>query len=325
VPVVSHIMDDWPSRLANSDADRAHVADRELREVFSRSSVALSISDEMSAAFQERYGVPFVAIANGVDLTPYDQARQAAVREKESRDEVVVRYVGAVAKDMVFTTLVDVARAVDELQGELPVRFEVYTRHPWAKPYKRAIRGLSGTTILESVPGSEYPRVLASADILLIAYNFDAASVDYIRYSMPNKLPECLASGAALLAIGPSEATSIKFVAGRDMAHSLTEPGSAGIREAISKLARDPELRTRLSARGTSFARAHMNISDASARFRRVLLEAADDPPPTPLVGFRRSFEQVPGPSTRWAGSAWPRRLSLRGALRRAVSALRRR
>ncbi|MGK2954306.1 MAG: hypothetical protein ACSLFI_01360, partial [Solirubrobacterales bacterium] len=54
VPVVSHIMDDWPSRLAGSDADRALAVDQELREIFSRSSVALSISDEMSAEAKTR-------------------------------------------------------------------------------------------------------------------------------------------------------------------------------------------------------------------------------------------------------------------------------
>ena len=41
-------------------------------------------------------------------------------------------------------------------------------------------------------------------------------------------------------------------------------------------------------------------------------------------TAFRSSIERVHGPSATWTGSAWPRRVRLRGALRRAVSALRR-
>ncbi len=189
--------------------------DQDLRLLLSRSDKVLSISEKMSAVFGDRYGVTFEAIANGVDPDTYRAACEAAKPEKSRRKEVVLRYCGALAKDMTFQTLVDVARAVDALQGELPMRLEVYTMPAWRRPFEEAVAGLRGITISDAVFGDGFPSLLAEADVLVLAYNFDEDSLRYIGLSMPNKLPEYLASGAAVLAVGPREANGIDYVLSR--------------------------------------------------------------------------------------------------------------
>ena len=90
VPLVTHIMDDWPSRLEAHDEVRGRSVDEDLRHLLSRSDKLLSISDKMSAVFSERYGVTFEAIANGVDVERFRAASTAAKSGKSGRGEVVL-------------------------------------------------------------------------------------------------------------------------------------------------------------------------------------------------------------------------------------------
>ncbi len=71
---------------------------------------------------------------------------QAAESGRAERGEVVLRYCGGIAKDMTFQTLVDVVEGVDALQGELPIRLEVYTMPMWRRRFEEAVTGVRGTT-----------------------------------------------------------------------------------------------------------------------------------------------------------------------------------
>jgi len=285
VPVVAHLMDDWPGRLAGRDESRGRQVDRELRKLLGRSSKALSISEKMSEAFGERYGVRFEAVANGIDPVAFRAAQAEAETVKALRPQVVLRYCGAIAKDMTFTTLVDVATAVDSLVGDLPIRFEVYTSELWRAPFEEGTRGLRGVHLFESVPDEEYPALLATADVLVLAYNFDEDSLRYIGLSMPNKLPEYLASGAAVLAVGPRQANGIDYVLSEGLGSCVTERDPAQLASAVRRLAADSSYREELASAAQAWAFEHLDIGPISARFQAILSEAGVSQPGPPLLG----------------------------------------
>ncbi len=289
VPLVTHIVDDWPSRFAAKDAAGAAAADQELRQIFARSDKVLGISERMAAVFQERYGLTFEPIANGVDVGLWLDASKAAKPEKAAREELVLRYCGALAKDMTFDTILNVAKAVDSLQGELSVRFEIFTMPAWRTRFRQALSGLRGTDLFDVVPDEDYPELLSGSDVLVFGYNFDPDSLRYIALSMPNKLPEYLASGAAVLAVGPAEANGIDYVASAGIASCVTAPGPEPVEAAIRRLA-DRSHRDELAARAQAWAFEKLNLRLISGRFQEVLDEAAAQW--DPLVGpYRREDE----------------------------------
>jgi FkbM family methyltransferase len=286
VPLVTHIMDDWPRRLEADDEERGRKVDRALRDLLSRSDKVLSISEKMSAAFGDRYGTTFEPIANGVDPDKYRAVREAARLAKRGRKEVVLRYCGALAGDMTFQTVVDVARAVDSVQGELPVRFEVYTMPPWRRRFERAVAGLRGVTISDAVFGDDFPSLLAEADILVLAYNFDQDSLRYVGLSMPNKLPEYLASGAPVLAVGPRAANGIDYVLSHDLGCCVTERDPGKLAEALRRLGTDVDYRSELTQKAQAWALDQLDLGRISARFQMILREAARGPAKrVPLLG----------------------------------------
>jgi FkbM family methyltransferase len=285
VPVVTHLMDDWPNRLAAHDGARAREVDQNLRQLLGQSHRVLSISDKMSATLGERYGVTFEAVANGIDPDLYRDVSTSARPRKTRRKELVLRYCGALARDMTFETVVDVARAVDALDDELPLRFEVYTGLVWRTPFEEAVAGLRGVTVLQRVPDEEYPSLLAEADVLVLGYNFDEDSLRYIGLSMPNKLPEYLGSGAAVLAVGPREAAGIDYVLSRQLACCVTKRHPEELADALRRLATDPDYRNGLGAKAQAWAFEHLDIGRISRRFQTILGEAAEEGGGSLLLG----------------------------------------
>ncbi|MFN4025433.1 MAG: FkbM family methyltransferase, partial [Hyphomonas sp.] len=275
LPMVTHIMDDWPEAVAATDPKRAEVLNQELRYFFSRSRRVLSISEKMSETFRERYGVEFEPIANGIDPDLCNRLADDARAVKSKRDTVIMRYTGALAKNMTFNTILHIARVVDQLQEQFPLRFEIYTMPMWRKEFALAAKGLKGVDILESVPDDEYERLLAEADILVLGYNFDPDSLTYIQYSIPNKLPEYLGSGAPVLAVGPEETAAMELLSANDLGVRITSQDTDELAAAISRLATNPEIGRRIAEEAQAWTFKNRDIRMISKRFISILTEAA--------------------------------------------------
>ncbi|MFM8552616.1 MAG: hypothetical protein ACKOCD_09995, partial [Nitrospiraceae bacterium] len=219
-PLVTWIMDDWPARMDAEAPVQWEKMETDLRHLLARSAVALSISDYMSEAFAKRYGRAFLALANGVDPADWP------VHFPPPRENFLIRYAGGIAPDMNRASLLRCAEAVEALVWSgLKIRFEISTQLWWKMECDPLFAHFPSTTLeVADKPLAGYRQWIAEADLLLIAYNFDEASLRYVRYSMANKLPECLASGVAVLAHGPRGIATIDYLEGARIARVVAEP-----------------------------------------------------------------------------------------------------
>jgi glycosyltransferase involved in cell wall biosynthesis len=268
VPVVSHIMDDWPERLRVENPERFARIDPTLRALLARSAVRLSIGDAMSAAFRERYGCDFVAVANGIEPTEWTALESAA----KSDGAFVIRYCGGLTDDMTTASVEAFARVVGELSAELPVRFEIYALPAALKTAQERFRDFSAVTVLPSVPWTDYPRLLATANALLIAYNFDERTRTYTQYSMANKLPECLASGVPLLVFGPETIATVRRARELGAAVLVTSDDAQELKAAVRRLALEPETFRESAARARTRALAELSVESERRKFQAAVL-----------------------------------------------------
>lgn len=273
LPLALWIVDDWPAAYAHEDPEAAARLEADLRWLLTRADACFSISPPMSAAFHERYGRLFVPIANGVDPADWPPPRP------RSSAHLTVRYAGSLAHNMTLDSVGLVARAVEELvdSGGLDMSFEIKTHGHWRRATDAEwLAGMRHTSVTTSdLTMADYQRWLTEADILLIAYNFDARSRDYIRYSQANKLPECLASGAAVLAVGPEDVGTIATMAALDVGERVTAPDPAQIVDALRRLAASPELRFELGRRGQSVAFSQFDVHQTRSAFEATVGRAA--------------------------------------------------
>lgn len=289
-PLVIHLMDDWPARLKATNPGVFPELDRSLRTMLQRAVQRLSIGERMSRAFEERYGHKFLAFANGIDPSNFPPKIWAG----NANRPFVIRYTGALAKDMTFDSICDIAESIELLSEKIDIRLEIYTRQPWLKQAKERFSEFRAVSILNQVRAEDYNGLLQQADALLIAYNFDELSQTYIGYSMANKLPEYLASGTPVIAYGPPACATISYVRNRACAVIIEQRNRGLIFDEIKRLVASRELQMQLGLVGRSVAFIHHNVWKVQMEFQRVLSNAA------------REVERARiGPFSRYDASHW--------------------
>lgn len=249
LPLVTWIMDDWPTRLFAEDNETFHKIDPSFKALLKQSALRLSICDAMSNAFAKRYGLTFKAYANGVDLSVWPMPKA------HTGKSLVVRYAGGLAPDMNAASIQRVANAVQELadQGQ-DIRFEINTQSWWIEESGDLFKGLSATTLTANKRSfDDYTAWLSEADALVIAYNFDEASLRYVRYSMANKLPEYLGSGVPILVHGPQDVATIDYVMQHKTAQVVDVPEIEALKAVLMDLS-DASLRQKLADAGRALA-----------------------------------------------------------------------
>jgi glycosyltransferase involved in cell wall biosynthesis len=274
-PFVIHLMDDWPARLERSHPLEFPHFDQTLRKILASASYRLSIGKEMANAFKERYGLEFVPFANAVDPSSTPARRK---RKWFSRNAFVVRYAGALADDMTFESVMDVAKAIEDLSSELNVRMEIYTRPPWQEGAESCLRGAKAVSVRQQVPSKDYKALLEQADTLLIAYNFDEASRNYVKYSMANKLPEYMISGRPILAYGPGDIATIKHLAENDCAYVVDRHDPILLRNGIRALVNSRSLQRRLCETASKVVAVQHDVGKIREALHALLVDTAKAP-----------------------------------------------
>src|SRR5690606_22828662 len=107
---------------------------------------------------------------------------------------------------------------------------------------------------------ADYLDALATSDLNLICYNFDERSVDYVRYSLANKLPELLATRVPFFAIGHHDIGTMQVLA--DAGYPFLANGTDYALDDVVGFVRDPSSEA-LEAYHAAIALLKQEFSDA--------------------------------------------------------------
>ncbi len=277
LPLVPHIMDDWPSAAYRDGLigpwERWRMR-RWLNHFFAVATVRLGIGTAMCAAFGERYGRPFIPFQNTLDV-----ARWAVTAKTDLTTGRPARllYVGSVFANAQLQSLIDCAVAVRNLnRAGLPVHLSIASPGFLVQPYRDRIE-IDPTVTIEPpiTDDTAFFARLAAADALLLPANFDADSIRMIRYSMPTKVPAYLVSGTPVLVYGPTDVAQVGYARDRAWGHVVSQRDPTTLQEGIRRILGDTGLRARLSQTARAVAAAEHDAEQVRRRFQRVLCEAA--------------------------------------------------
>lgn len=270
-PLVTWLMDDWPEDLVQSGAEEWKVLSEDLAYLFERSALRLTICDAMTRAYHQRYGMSFKAFANGVNPVEWPNVLHHDTRRLR------LRYSGGLATNMSLESILRIARVVETMaQANYAISLEINTHPWWFKQSNHLFKEFNHTTV-DSVHRSsdEYRKWLSEADSVVIAYNYDSETLRYVRYSMANKMPECLASGAVVFAHGPQQVATIDYLASTGAAVVVHEPAEEPLASALIALLEDPARRNLLARKARMIAFERHNLSDLRENLRTSIAMAA--------------------------------------------------
>jgi glycosyltransferase involved in cell wall biosynthesis len=275
LPLVVHIMDDWPSsayrRGICGPVQRLRMQ-AHLRRFFASANRCLAISDAMADAFEERYGAHFEAFQNTIDIPACAPPAKADLTAGRPAD---ILYVGSIFANAQLNSLFDCAEAVSRLAARgHDVRLTIASPSGHGERYRHLLEVSRAVRVEGPIRDDDaFFRRIAKADLLLLPVNFDNDSVRFIRYSMPTKVPAYLISGTPILAYGPAATAQVAYAKRVNWAVTVESPGAEGLADAMLTALGDVDLRKRLVECARKAAACNHDAAQVRVRFQRCLCE----------------------------------------------------
>lgn len=271
VPLAIHVMDDWPSVIYTRGLFSPflrRVVLREFRALLDVASARLAICDEMCREYETRYGYPFRAFHNAIDTQAWF-AR--ATPHRNERKPFVIRYAGSILAEGQREALLDVCTAVSRLRLD-GAEVEIWVHSPGSQADYLKERGIDGLRLGGPPDPNAIIELLASADLLVLPFNFDDHSARYLRLSMPTKIPAYMASGTPVLVYGPKNIAPVQYALHDRWGYVVTDKSQ--LASSLLNLMNDASARERLGTRAQTLAAAKHDASQVRTAFQSVLRNA---------------------------------------------------
>lgn len=254
--LVFYITDDYVLRTRSRNfATRAMRwwTRREFTRLASHADLVLTIGESMSSTYEREFGINSVPVMNMVAVP---EAQPAPRLRGSPAEPIILLFAGSLHSNR-WQVLALLAERVEHLVASgIPLRMLVFGPEPSAEELAHLDRpplcqhgGL--------LTPAELKVAIAEADVLVHVEADDDASMQATRLSISTKIPEYLASGRSILALGPRGLASIDYLARYGAAIVLEPNDTDGLDQALRSLALDPNLSGGLTSRAFSLARAN--------------------------------------------------------------------
>jgi len=277
LPLVIHIMDDWPCTIYRGGLLsflQRRKRDRLLQHLMNVAIARFAICQDMAEAYEVRYKKPFLWFQNAIDV--------AAVQRFVKKPLVLgspirVAYLGSVFPNAQLQSLIDCCNAVQAIHNEgFPICMEIYSPSHATEQYREQLVVGTAISLQDTITDDDvFFRTLQAVDMLVLPVNFDKYTIQYIRYSMPTKVPAYLAVGTPILVYGPAQVAQVSYATKAGWGMPVTVRDMGALKDAIRRLATDMQLRQELSGRARQMAAAHHDARVVREQFQAALSSAS--------------------------------------------------
>lgn len=241
VPLITFFHDWWPDHVSRNPFARRYL-DRQFRELYRASQLALCVSPELKAELG--------AHPNSHVLYPVPAFEKPVVKKETAAGPFRLVYLGAMLT--FYGKLLQ--KLCDELlRNTVSFELKLYGGVDWPS---QTVERLSQAGIYQGAPSLEQTsQVLGSADAFLNVMNFSGGSLRRVQTSFPSKLLEYAAYGKPLVAWGPEYSSAAGYLKSRAAGLVISDSDPCQLIEQIESLVRDKERQALLAAKALELAR----------------------------------------------------------------------
>jgi glycosyltransferase involved in cell wall biosynthesis len=270
-PLVLHIMDDWPETITFNQKGIfrlywTHLINKELRQIFKKADVLMSISESMSEEYYLRYRRTFIPFHNPIDVNNWTSKKN---KDYSFNENFKILYAGRIGTG-VQNCLLDITTAIRNLIKK-GLKIELHIQATTDNTILKELAKFDFVTLQSQVTYYQLPDIFSSADLLLLPNDFDKKSVSFLKYSMPTKASEYMVSGTPILVFSSSETAIAKHALKYGWAYVVSENSLEKLEAAISKLYEDKELRRELGSRAKAFAIKNFDSGKIRENFKNAI------------------------------------------------------
>jgi glycosyltransferase involved in cell wall biosynthesis len=265
--IVPFMNDDWPLTTYQGDlwmAPPRWLLLHRLRKLMRDVSVGGAVSIDMANEYRERYGVrfePFLYCVDAPLLPP----------PPPGGDVVHFCYVGNLHLDR-WRSLLEIGECLQELLSTgLRAKLLVYAPAEHLRKYGRKLSGISAIELMGTLGAGEVPEALRRSHVLVHVESFHRRMRRYTRLSFSTKLPQYLAAGRLVLAYGPEELASCRYVRETGSGLLVGQQNRQLLRDTLLKILSCPDNRMEMGESAWRTARLSHEPVAMRERFRMLL------------------------------------------------------
>lgn len=277
VPIVPHFMDDWLSTYSVNGKSLITTLQRsiiktEAERLLQDVPSGFAICDAMAKEYSVKYGRDFDAFMNPVEIgSAPERHMQSALN---ANVPVSFVYVGGLHLSR-FENLGHIARIISGLHKEgLNVELRIFAPSKDLVQYGPYLER-EGAKICGTLSPDDVHKTLCENDVAIHVESFSEKDALYTRLSLSTKIPQYFAAGLPVLAYGPGNVASCRYVVEYGCGKTVGIKDFAALSKAICELASNQELRFQLGRRSLSVAKERHEATAERERFRAALAKAA--------------------------------------------------
>ena len=267
IPLVIHVMDDWPSTISNTGILKKYwfrKIDTEFRALLDRASLLMSISDQMSEEYEQRYHKKFISFHNPVDI---DRWKPFQKNDVKLNGVPSFLYAGRIGIG-IDSSLMSIARAIQSLSGELRMELKFILQ---TKEKAAWFDDFSCVDHRSYQPYAEVPRSLSQSDFLVLPYDFSEEATQYIKFSMPTKVSEYMISGVPILIFAPENTALVRFAKKMNIAIIVTDNNITSLCNTIKESIQNENTRMAFSRNAIQVAEEKFDSQKIRMNFKNAI------------------------------------------------------
>ena len=266
IPLIIHIMDDWPTTLVKPGLFAKYwqkKINKEFQDLLNISSKKIAISEKMAIDYMRRYNCDWLYFHNPVDISFW---RNGVDKNYVASNPFTVVYSGRVSFG-VDKTLELFATCVDELINDenMDLRLQIQTNTQLKSKSKYRSVDISGYIEYEKLP-----IIFSKADLLIIPYDFDGNSYDFIKYSMPTKATEYMISGTPILIIAPKSTAIAEYANAYKWAYVISDNSKDAIKKGLKFMINSQNAREEYGKNAVNMALKYHEIKIVQYEFNNI-------------------------------------------------------
>lgn len=242
---------------------------RAYQRAVDRAHAMVAIGDTMAQEYAVRFGGRWEVAMNSVEVPETTPPRPV-----DSARPVLLQFAGNLGLER-WRVLAALGSALDLLAEHhaTSARLEIFSIDAPEPDVLAALTASPRVDFRGAVDSVALQQHRAEADVLVHVESFDPHNRHITRLSVSTKIPEYMAADRVVLAIGPADVASIRYVADEDFGAVVTSEDPRRIAEELHRLLAEPERQGVLRAR----ARDLVEVNHSRSRTKELIARLASE------------------------------------------------
>ncbi|MDO9154792.1 MAG: glycosyltransferase [Paludibacter sp.] len=263
IPLVIHIMDDWPAVIGTDTlfpVSWNKIVNKEFKQLVDISYRRLAISEKMASEYKTRFGGEWDYFHNPVDVEFWGCSPKLNYKAGEPFE---ILYSGRISQGII-ETLKKVAECIEELVVEngfnIILRIQSNNKPEW-------LNFFNNSHFSYYIEYNQLPELFSHVDVLLLPYDFVGSNFNFIRLSMPTKVSEYMISGTPILIVSPENTALTSSALKENWGYVIKDNEKTKIKNGIIELYSNEELRVSIGTNALNIAKQEHNIVSIQHKF----------------------------------------------------------